>query len=454
MTTILAPPRELLASPAERAAAGKALRDRVPRSSHSGWVTPPDRIDPWRTLADRNRGRPAGLVGLENARLAQSPFAFFWATADIMAADLARTPASGGSAQLCGDAHCLNFSTAAIPEGRAIFALVDFDETLPGPWEWDLKRLASSLVLAARAIKVKTESAHAVVAAAVASYRLKTFELATKGPLEMWSAAVDATAMVKIGESDPEARRRRRQIADTLQSRSMAAALARLTVVTSAGRRFRTGAPPERFPIEPSGEAEIDRVLATYVEHLAPAVRILFERYGLVDAVPSPAWRGGRLEQGWLALVQAGSNDARILELRPAAPSVLEPYVETSSVGNPAERIVNGQQLMQNAVDPLLGWGSAGERTFTVRQLRTAKTDVDPGALDGLGLRDFAHMCGSALALAHARSGDAALTAGYLGKGETFDKAIVRFALLYAAQAEQDHASFRAAIDAGSVPIA
>jgi uncharacterized protein (DUF2252 family) len=446
MTSSAPPQREMPTTAAERAAAGKALRDHVPRSSHSAWVAPADRSDPVQVLNSQGRGRAAGLVARRNARLAESPFAFFRATPGVMAADLAQTPASGPRAQLCGDAHCLNFGTAAAPDRRLIFDVLDFDETAPGPWEWDVKRLAASLVLAARAIKIRGENAHSTVSAAVRAYRLKMLDLATKTVLEAWSGWVDATA--GPAEPDHEARRRRKQIADAVHVHSMQALLDALTVWEGGARRFRVPETLEPAAAEFGGGLAVEDALQSFADRLAPENRVLFARYRLIDRAPGPAGSGA------LALMQADPDDVLILQLKEAAPSVLEPYAGASSFTNPAERIVHGQRLMQAASDPLLGWGGSwGGHDFSVRQFKAPKPALDLAALDGYGLRDYALLCGSALAGAHARSADAAQIAGYLGKGDTFDKAVMRFGLLYAAQAEQDHASFLAAIDAGTVPV-
>jgi hypothetical protein len=456
MTTSAPLQREpFLKTAAERAADGRALRDRLPRSRHSAWSVPPDRPDPVIAVVERSRDLPARLAALQNARLAQSAFAFFRATPDVMAADLARTPSSGLRVQLCGDAHCLNFGPAVTPERSMSFELLDFAQTAPGPWEWDLKRLAASLVLAADATKTKKENAHAAIMAAARSYRLRMHEFAPKTALETWYALVDASPpAVAVAESDPEARRRRRQIADGARLRSARAALEQLTVVTADGRRLRrtdaVPAPPNPF----GANAQVEGALVSYAENLTPDVRVLYGKYRFVDAAPAPLQSGRLGAGGSVALLQAGIDDPLVLELRSAEPSVLEQFAGPSGAPNPAERIVTGRRLMQRADDPLLGWAAVDGRAFVVNQFRTEKGALEVGAFDGFGLRDYAGMCGSALAGAHARSGDAAQIAGYLGKGDTFDKALVRFGLLYAAQAEHDHVSVLAAIDRGSLPVA
>jgi uncharacterized protein (DUF2252 family) len=451
MTIGAASEGDLLVTAADRAAAGKALRVRVPRSGHSAWIAPPDRSDPLRTLAERRRGRVVKLIPLRNARMAESPFAFYRGSADIMAADLACTPVSGLRVQLCGDAHCLNFGTFATPERRLVFEVTDFDETLPGPWEWDVKRLAASLVLAARSIKLKGENANIAVIAAVRSYRLRMLEFAAKTALDTWYARVDAAGAVSP-ETDPEARRRRKQIVEGAHAHSMQAALEKLTITAAGGRHFCDDPPLLYHPAdEQDGDFAIEHVLTTYAQSLAPEVRVLFGRYRLVDHAVKVVGVGSIGTRSAVALLQADGDDALILQIKAAAPAVLEPYAGTSSFANHGERVVRGQRLMQSAGDVLLGWGTSGALDFYVRQFKDKKTAINIAAMDGFGLREYAQLCGTALAGAHARSGDAAQIAGYLGKADTFDKAIVRFAVLYADQAERDYALFLAAIDAGTI---
>jgi uncharacterized protein (DUF2252 family) len=450
---LITPTAEAIPSAAERAAAGRALRDRVPRSSHSAWVAPPDRPDPLRTLESTCSGRVGRLIPLRNKRMAESPFAFYRGTADVMAADLARTPVTGLRVQLCGDAHCLNFGAFATPERRLIFDVTDFDETLPGPWEWDVKRLAASFVLAGRSIKLKDGNATVAVLAAARAYRLHMLDFAAKRMLEIWHERIDAAVVGP--ETSVDDRRKHKAIVESAKANSVHAAVEKITV-PGAGTRMFVETPPLLYhPSGPDdGGFDIEHVMQSYGQSLAPEVQSLIGRYRLVDHAVKVVGVGSVGTRCSVALVQADVDDALILQVKQAGPSVLEPLAGASMFGSHGERVVRGQRLMQTASDALLGWGTSGEFDFYVRQFKDKKGSVDIAALDGFALREYAEMCGWTLARAHARSGDAAQIAGYLGKRDTFDKAIARFAVLYADQAEQDFAAFRAAIDAGKIPVA
>jgi uncharacterized protein (DUF2252 family) len=452
MTTI-APAAHPGPAAAERAAAGKARRDRVPRSAHSAWTPPPDRPDPLAVLAEAGRGRVDRLMPLRNARMAVSPFAFFRGAADIMAADLATTPVTGINVQLCGDAHCLNFGAFATAERRLIFDVNDFDETLAGPWEWDIKRLATSLVLAARSIKLKNDGGTVVVLAALRAYRLKLLEYAAMTAIETWYARIDA-ADVDIPDG-PDKQRARKAIVESAHANSARAALDKITHVGVESRQFVEN-PPLLYHAASAaeGDFDIDRVFRSYIDSLTPEVRVLLGRYRLVDHAVKVVGVGSVGTRCAVALLQADGDDALILQIKQACASVLERYVGASPFVNHGERVVHGQRLMQTASDALLGWGTSGEHDFYVRQYRDKKGSIDIAALDGFGLREYGEMCARALAKSHARSGDAVQIAGYLGKGDTFDKALARFAVLYADQAEADFRDFRAAIEAGKIPIA
>jgi uncharacterized protein (DUF2252 family) len=451
--TTTAPLAESIPTAAARAAAGKALRERVARSKHSGWTAPAGR-DPLSFVAATAAARIPALVPLRNARMAQSPFAFYRGSADIMAADLAQTPVTGLHVQLCGDAHCLNFGAYATPERRLIFDVTDFDETVPGPWEWDVKRLAASLVLAARSINLKGEPANITVLSAVRTYRQKMLEFAAKTALETWYARLDAASLV--GETTADERRRRKAIVDSAEANTMRAAVEKTTLASADGRRFREE-PPLLYhaasPLE-GGGFDIEEVIDTYTASLTPEIRGLLGRYRLIDHAVKVVGVGSVGTRCAVALMQADVDDLLILQIKEAAASVLERFTGPSIYGSHGERVVHGQRLMQAAADALLGWGKSCGRDFYVRQYKDKKGTVNVAAMDGFGLRGYAEMCGWTLARAHARSGDAAQIAGYLGRGDTFERAIVRFGSLYADQAEQDYAAFRAAIDAGKIPVA
>jgi uncharacterized protein (DUF2252 family) len=453
MAMALDAPLSAMPSATERSAAGRALRTRVPRSSHSAWVAPADRVDPLTTLEQSASGRVDRLLPLRNARMAESPFAFFRGGADLMAADLARTPTTGLRVQLCGDAHCMNFGVFATPERRLIFDVNDFDETLPGPWEWDLKRLAASLVLASRSIKLKEANANIAVLAAVRSYRLRMAEFAAKTAIETWYARIDDASA--LAAPDPDERRRRKQVVDRANAQSMQAAVDRITVVTAGRRRFVENPPLLYHPTaETDGGFDVEALLESYVGSLTPEIRVLLGRYRLADAAVKVVGVGSVGTRCSVALMQADGDDALILQIKEARASVLEAFTLPSTYAEHGERVVRGQRLMQSASDALLGWGIAGPHHFYVRQYKDKKGAINMAAMDGFDLRDYAQLCGWVLAKAHARSGDAAQISGYLGKGDTFDKALVRFAVLYSDQVEQDFAAFRAAIDSGTIPIA
>jgi uncharacterized protein (DUF2252 family) len=384
--------------------------------------------------------------------MAESPFGFFRGSAAIMAGDLAHTPVTDLRAQLCGDAHCLNFGLFATPERRLHFDVTDFDETLPGPWEWDLKRLAASLVLAARSIKLKEANATIAVISAVRSYRLRMLDFAEKTALAIWYARLDETP---VAGAEPADRPRRKNVVNRAPVTSMQDAIARTTSVGPDGRRRIVDAPPLRFHPEAALARAVDAeaILASYAESIAPEVRVLFDRYRLVDSAIDVVGVGSVGTRCALALLQGGGDDTLLLQIKEADASVLEPAAGPSRYENHGQRVVRGQRLMQSAGDILLGWGRWDERDFYVRQFKDKKGHISLAAMDGFDLRDYAQLCGWALAKAHARSGDAGQIAGYLGKADTFDKALVRFGVLYADQAEQDFAAFRAAVDAGKVSI-
>ena len=431
--------------------AGRALRECAARSSHSAWNAPPGR-DPLAIVENTCCGRVASLIPLRNARMAVSPFAFYRGGADIMAADLSGTPVTGLNVQLSGDAHCLNFGAFATAERRLLFDVNDFDETAPGPWEWDLKRLAVSLALAARSIKLKDSGATVAVTAAVRSYRTKMHDYATATALQNWYTRIDAASVVL--ETNGDDRRRQRQIAESAHAHSMRAAIEKITFSTNGVRTFREDPPSVYHPTdEEHNDLAIERVLASYLESVSPEVRVLLDRYKLVDHAIKVVGVGSVGTRCSVALLQADHDDVLILQIKQAVASVLERYTAKGAYANHGERVVRGQRLMQRASDGLLGWGTSGQHDFYVRQYSDKKGAVDITALDGYGLREYAHMCGWTLARAHARSGDPAQIAGYLGKGDTFDKALLRFAIIYADQVEQDYALFRAAIDAGKIPL-
>ena len=432
---------------------GRALRDTTPRSSHAVW-TPKGSRDPLALLELASKGRLQDLVPLRNTRMVESAFTFFRGSAIVMAADLADSPVTGLRVQACGDAHCLNFGGFATPERNLIFDVNDFDETLPGPWEWDLKRLVTSMVLAGRSLGLKKRESMSAAVTAAQAYRMRMRELAFMPALDVFYQKLDATKILDAARS-AGVRRRRGRIADDAATTSVRAAVEKFTDIVDGERRF-IDDPPILFHSSKTEQHgfEVEEIIAQYAQTLAPDVRVLFDRYRLIDHAIKVVGVGSVGTRCAVALFSADDDDSMILQIKEARPSVLEPYVGKSAYGNQGERVVRGQRLMQSASDALLGWASSGEHDFYVRQFKDMKASANFADADIYQLREYARYCAVALAGAHARSGEDDAIAGYIGKSDVFDRAIVEFAMTYADQAEADHAQFVAAIATGEVEAA
>jgi uncharacterized protein (DUF2252 family) len=436
----------------ERKARGKALREEAPRARHSGWKAARGRADPIEILRRNSAGRVPHLLPIRYGRMLRSPLAFYRGAAAIMAADLARTPASGVRVQACGDCHLLNFGSFATPERRVIFDINDFDETLPAPWEWDVKRLAASFVIAARNSHFSQRIARAAGAAAVRSYRERMAEYAELPTLEAWYASV--SGIVEDAE-DPELRSRYERLVRKERRRDHAREFTHLAYDAAGVACIRDDPPLIYHPDaerDPAFWREVHRVLARYRKSLADDRRVLFDRFRLCDLAVKVVGVGSVGTRCTIALFLAGENDPLFLQLKEARHSVLEPFAGKSAYANQGQRVVAGQRLMQAASDIFLGWTDGeGGRDFYVRQLRDVKITPMIELMKPRNLVNYARACGWVLARAHARSGDAAVLAGYLGKSETFDDAIATFAIAYADQNERDHAALVAAVRAGRI---
>ncbi|GAC1416956.1 MAG: DUF2252 domain-containing protein [Candidatus Velthaea sp.] len=438
----------------ELMAEGKARRADVPRSSHGEWVPSENRACPVELIDASARGRLQGLVPLRNTRMVETPFTFFRGSAIVMAADLASTPVSGLNVQSCGDAHCLNFGGFATPERNLIFDLNDFDETLPGPWEWDLKRLVTSVVLAGRQNKFKERDSRVAALAALQSYRTRLADLASQPALNVWYARLNATEILDSARS-AASRRRRNTIAGEAATASVAAAVEKFTELVDGVRRFKED-PPILFHSTATDHHgfDVEHIFKEYAHTLPRDVRVLFERYTLIDHAIKVVGVGSVGTRCAVGLFEARKGDSLILQVKQATPSVLEPYLQKSPFENQGERVVQGQRLMQAASDVFLGWAKSGDHDFYIRQFKDMKASADLEAADAYDLREYAHYCAWALAAGHARSGDAAAISGYIGKSDVFDKAILKFACAYADQAELDHATFVKAIEKGVLKAA
>jgi uncharacterized protein (DUF2252 family) len=453
---------------ADRASRGKTARREVPRSSHGEWAPAPDRADPVDLLEEQAATRVRDLVPIRYGRMAASPFAFFRGAAYVMAADLARTPQSGITVQLCGDAHLSNFGGFAGPERRLLFDLNDFDETLPGPWEWDVKRLAASLSIAARESGIDVSERRGIVAAATRRYREAMRAFAAMRNLEVWYSRVEVdTALAEISHRlDREVLKRTRRNTSKARRKDSLRAFAKLTRVVNGEPRLISD-PPLIVPVadlaEQHGhdpEAAVQRVrelLRAYGDTLSGERRRLVESYRFVDMAHKVVGVGSVGTRAWIVLMLGRDNDDPLfLQVKEAQRSVLEPFATRSEFENQGQRVVEGQRLMQAAGDPLLGWiHTAGlddrERDFYVRQLWDWKASADVEAMDATGLELYGGLCGATLARAHARSGDRIAIASYLGGGDRFDLALADFAESYADQNERDHGALVDAVQAGRV---
>lgn len=437
----------------ERRAAGKALRDEVPRTAHAHWKAPKDRRDIVEILETSNRGRLEHLIPIRHGRMMESPFAFYRGTADIMAADLASTPVSGIRVQACGDAHLCNFGGFATPERRVIFDINDFDETLPGPWEWDVKRLAASLLVAGRQIGLAESDSVKAVRAAAGSYRERMSDYAEMRSLDVWYDAIDVDRFIKAMESEERRELIRKRLEKVEEKNVPEYLFPKLADHTGTTPKIKDDPPLIFHPTleqAPGLETRFAESLAAYRDSLPEHVRTLFDRFEFCDLALKVVGVGSVGRLCGVVLLMADSDDPLFLQVKEAVPSVLEPYIGESQHDNHGQRVVVGQRLMQSASDLFLGWtrGQDG-RSHYVRQLRDMKISPVVESFDANDLKVYGRMCAWALARAHARSGDPAMIAGYLGGSEVFDDAIADFAVDYADQAQRDYRTFVKAIRQG-----
>jgi len=436
----------------ERLAAGKALRDTVPRSSHSEWQPLAQRSDPMAVLEASNRGRLPDLLPLRYGRMLTSPFAFLRGAASIMAADLAHTPSTKLHVQACGDCHLANFGAYGTPERQMVFDVNDFDETLPAPWEWDLKRLATSVVVAGRYLHLPDKTNREATLSVVRAYREHMQTYAAMTFLEVWYAHISVESLLH-GLPSPKAQKSLKAELHKAQHLTPVLELAKSTTVTDGQRRF-VDNPPLVFHPSPDDPlaAELLAVFHQYRPTLRDDWRVLLDHYHVVDTAIKVVGVGSVGTRCGVALLVAGYNDPLFLQIKEARPSVLAPYVSQSRYEHQGHRVISGQHLMQAASDIFLGWArSDSGRDYYVRQLRDLKASVVVEGMTAPDLSGYAALCGWALARAHARSGDRLMISGYLGQKDTVDQAIATFALAYADQTEQDYQKLVAAVKAGQI---
>jgi uncharacterized protein (DUF2252 family) len=452
----------------ERAARGRAARADCPRSGHAGFEPARDR-DPIAILEAQAASRVPELVPIRYGRMLVSPFTFYRGAAAVMAHDLAQAPRAGLQAQLCGDAHLANVGGYASPERRLVFDLNDFDETFPGPFEWDVKRLAASFEIAGRDRGFTGRQRTAAVLTALRSYRecMRTF--AGLGNLDVWYAHLDVDAIEAElrRQQDRKQARNVAQAAAKAQTKDSLKAFAKLTREVDGEPRLISD-PPLIVPVgELAQQAGIpaDRIVASlhglyrrYRRTLQGDRRHLSEQFRWLDVARKVVGVGSVGTRCWIVLLVGRDNDDPLfLQVKEAQPSVLEPYLGKSRYVNQGQRVVEGQRLMQAVSDIFLGWVRADEtldgvpRDFFFRQLWDWKTSVDLDTILPRGLELYGHVCGFLLARAHARSGDRIAIAAYLGKSEAFDRALLEFARAYADQTERDHDALRQAAGAGRI---
>ncbi len=450
---------------AERAAFGRDVRKHVPRSSLAAHAPSPERRDPIGILEEQATSRLPELVPIRYGRMASSPFAFFRGAAAIMAEDLAASGSTGIGTQLCGDAHLLNFGIYNSPERRLVFDLNDFDETLPGPWEWDLKRLIASLVVAAQENGFTNTEVREIARDAVRSYRTAMHSFAAMKNLELWYVHLEVeqlVAAIQAQVSSSVMKSVRRQTAK-FASRDSLQAFAKLTEQTAQGPRFRSMPPlvvpaTELYPGEPNAVHEQAlRVLHSYLLSLTDDRRHLAETYRYVDVARKVVGVGSVGTRAWMVLMLGrDEQDPLVLQVKEAQASVLERHLPSQDNEGHGHRVVKGQRLMQASSDIFLGWYHGPgidlqTRDFYVRQLRDGKGSVDVATLLPNGLRIYGGVCAWTLARGHARSGDRVAISAYVGTSRRLDDALTEFALAYADQNRADHAMLVAAIAEGRI---
>jgi uncharacterized protein (DUF2252 family) len=436
----------------QRFARGKKLRDKIPRSSHGKFVASRNRPNPIELLKASDEGRIPALLAIRYQRMRQSPFAFLRGAAVIMAADLSRTPVTGLRVQACGDCHVANFGGFATPERRLVFDINDFDETLPAPWEWDVKRLATSFVLAIRDAGLSEHNCQGAARAATHSYRTHMREYAEMSALKVWYSHLEVEILAEKASGQKQRKQWLKLIAKA-ESRTSSKEFPKIAAISKGRARILDHPPLIYHPREIGRLGKmVGDIFHRYRETLPPERRIVLDRYALVDVARKVVGVGAVGTRCAVALLLASPKDALLLQFKEARRSVLEPFAGTCRYKNQGERVVVGQRLLQSASDVFLGWTSDNEgRDYYFRQLRDMKMKIDLAEMSKSNWLEYAELCGWVLARAHARTGDPAAISGYLGKNDAFEEAIEEFALSYAEQTERDYTALLKAIRSGKI---
>jgi uncharacterized protein (DUF2252 family) len=436
----------------QRYAEGRALRDKCPRKSHEQWTPPRNRRDAVEMVLASEKGRIPELLPLRHGRMVQSAFTFYRGSALIQAADLSTTPSTGVYVQCCGDAHLCNFGGYATPERKIVFAVNDLDETLPAPWEWDVKRLAASFVVACRDKRISDNNAKDIAMTCVRTYRESMAKFSRMKTLELWYYSLAVEEILAMCPADLRKRAMKRIEQEQVKSRGeelFPKLVEHRGDIPIIKDQLPTIYHDKQVPPGKIHRALLD-LMAGYRATLPTAYHSLLDRYKLCDAAIKVVGIGSVGTSCWVFLFLAGSDDPLFLQVKEARPSVLEPYAGKSVFANHGQRVVNGYRTMQPASDMFLGWSRGPKRDFFVRQLRDVKISVRVDLFGKSELDLYAKWCGRALALSHARSGTPAMLSGYMGNSDVFDRAISEFSIAYADQAEKDHEALARAIRKGS----
>jgi uncharacterized protein (DUF2252 family) len=450
----------------DRVAVGRDARATVPRGAHGEWAPARRRPDPVGLLQEQARTRVPELVPIRYGRMLASPFAFYRGAAYIMASDLALTPTSGISVQLCGDAHLSNFGGFAAPDRRLVFDINDFDETLPGPWEWDVKRLVASLEVAGRDLGFGVKPRRRLVTASARAYRTTMRELSLGSNLDVWYARVEADELIERarGQAPKRALAQVERSVGRAQHKDSMRALKRLSEQTN-GRPRIVNDPPLVVPIAellPGVEGEVltqgmRELFRDYRASLRPDVRHILETYEFVDLARKVVGVGSVGTRAWIVLLLGrDSHDPLFLQAKESQPSVLEPFLARSAFHNHGRRVVEGQRLLQPSSDIMLGWirtteVDGEERDYYLRQLWDWKLSADVDSMGPAELDAYGQLCGATLARAHARSGDRIAIAAYMGSGDRLDRALHQFAEAYADQNALDYDALVEAVQSGRI---
>lgn len=444
----------------ERIAAGKKLRDKFPRNKMGQYKPAANRKDPVSILEEQAKTRLADLVPIRYARMLTSPFAFLRGAAAIMAADLAANGETTGiTVQACGDMHVANFGVFASAERNLIFGINDFDETLPGPWEWDLKRLVASIVASGRFLGADKKLCKESVMAAVSSYRKRMKQYAGMGSMELWYTTIKEKDIMKT--LPPEQQKTLKRITSKARTRTHMQVLDKLTDIVDEKYRLHDDAPFIIHETHTQSGKTIEEALGlfldSYFSSLAEDRKNLLKHYRIIDAARKVVGVGSVGTRCWIIFLKGKhSEDPLFLQLKQAEASVLEPFLTKSVYVNPGERVVQGQRLIQGAPDIFLGWGEQDGLTYYVRQLRDMKGGVEfnPETVNLKNIPAYCSLCAWALALAHAKSGDAAMISGYVGNSDELDNAMADFAFAYADQTERDYQALADAAKSGRIKVA